>query len=138
MNLAELKMSASIWDRYKGNNSRYSYEKVRSVACSVFNCNVNDFNTVKRKREVVYARMIVAGYLRYSCFYSLTKIGDLLCRDHATILHYLRQLKNHRDTRDKLFVESINEFRKRLIDTGDVRSLKIYSDEKITLSMLRK
>jgi len=42
-----------------------------------------------RKREYVYARCIIANYLRQDGL-TFMKIGYILHRNHATILHYLK------------------------------------------------
>lgn len=74
---------------------RKSVEMVMSV----------DIFTKNRKRRVVEARML-CGLLMRELSYSLKQIGEYLKKDHTTVIHYERTMKN-------------------LIDT-DVNVLKIY------------
>jgi len=58
-----------------------------------------EMNTKSRKREKVYARFVVCRYLRNNGW-SLTKIGEVVNRDHATVIWALKQfelLKNEID-----------------------------------------
>ena len=66
-----------------------------------------DITTKSRKREVVYARFIFYNKLRNSKekYYSFQNIGDYLEKDHATIIHGLKQydiLKEYDDFKEIL------------------------------------
>lgn len=54
-----------------------------------------------RKREIVEARQLFFALLKRDSTYSLASIGKLLNRDHATVLHSLRAV---RDLNDKSFL----------------------------------
>ena len=66
-----------------------------------------DIKSKSRKREIVYARFIFYNKLRNSKerYYSFQNIGDFLGKDHATIIHGLKQydiLKEYDDFKDIL------------------------------------
>ena len=64
-----------------------------------------DITSKSRKREIVYARFIFYNKLRHSKenYYSFKNIADYLNKDHATIIHGLKQydiLKEYDDFKD--------------------------------------
>ena len=66
-----------------------------------------DIKSKSRKREIVYARFIFYNKLRNSKerYYSFQDIGDFLGKDHATIIHGLKQydiLNEYDDFKDKI------------------------------------
>ena len=52
-----------------------------------------DFMEDSRKNDVVMGKVIVAEYLRY-CGLSFERIGNLLHRDHTSIIHYMDIVEN--------------------------------------------
>ncbi len=69
------------------------YEHVKRVVEMVMGVNVI---TKNRKRHEVEARMVYSSMLR-DMGYSLTQIGGVLKKDHTTVIHYLRKLKELTD-----------------------------------------
>lgn len=68
-----------------------------------------------RKYDRALARAVAYEYLR-KCGYSTPAIGEVFCRDHATILHALKALQEWLESGDKkirelhrLFNESMKE-----------------------------
>lgn len=77
-----------------------------------------DITSKSRKRENVYARFIFYNKLRYSKekYYSFQNIADYLNKDHATIIHGLKQydiLKEYDD-----FKEIINKVENEIERSG--------------------
>ena len=68
---------------------RPTLEYFKSVVNNVCGLNIND-NT--RQRDYIYARTMYYGLARKYTFYSLKVIGESVGRDHATVLHALRNL----------------------------------------------
>lgn len=64
-----------------------------------------------RKRELVFARMTIANFLREYTPLSTTEIGALISRDHSTVIHYIKNYKDefrfNKDFRN--FAKSIKE-----------------------------
>ena len=55
---------------------------------TIFKADLKD-SSKRGKRNVVFARIALAEIARYKRGITLTKIGEMLGRDHATICHYL-------------------------------------------------
>lgn len=47
-----------------------------------------------RKRELVFARMTIANFLREYTPLSTTEIDALISRDHSTVIHYIKIYKD--------------------------------------------
>ena len=77
---------------------------VKDVVCEYFNIPLDQFMSVTRKREVVFARqmaMVLSKRLsdKYKFKWSLYTIGfEIGRKDHATVLHALKTIKNLCDT----------------------------------------
>jgi hypothetical protein len=83
-----------------------------------------DVNRKTRLREVVEARNIYFHLCRNNTTKSLAEIGKSVQKDHATVLHGLKQIKNwtsydHRLRQQLLDIESrIVYFKKQVQETG--------------------
>lgn len=65
-------------------------DKIIQTVCKTWNRSLDDVCGKSRKQEVVYTRMTIAHFLRQYTTLSTTEIGNLINRDHATIIHYLK------------------------------------------------
>jgi len=65
-----------------------------------------ELNTKSRKREKVYARFVVCRYLRNKGL-SLTAIGNVINRDHATVLWALKQFELLKNEIDFKYIYSV-------------------------------
>lgn len=100
---------------------------------------VNDFfgfdiSIKSRKRQIVEARMMYAKLMSRYTNFSLSDIGRLIGKDHATIIHYLRNFKNIKkqdqefSTKFDIMSEVYEEFRKAWFDVerfDDKRRIQI-------------
>ena len=84
---------------------------------------VNDFYGIEidekvRRYNYVEARMIYYKLVRDNTHYSLTKIGETVNRDHATVLYGLRQFKDWVETDKELRTdyETLRDRLKKIID----------------------
>lgn len=68
-----------------------------------------------RKRKIVIARMLCYFYLRESG-YTLAYIGEKFGRNHATVLHNLRQLEDDIKTNFRPTIDYLKEFNQLLTD----------------------
>lgn len=78
-------------------------DHAQRVVEMVMGVRVNDNN---RKRQIVEARMMFSSMLR-DMGYSLKEIGTVLKKDHTTIIHYLRKLKELTEVDRSLFKKYI-------------------------------
>ena len=78
-------------------------DHAQRVVEMVMGVRVNDNN---RKRQVVEARMMFSSMLR-DMGYSLKEIGTVLKKDHTTIIHYLRKLRELTEVDRSLFKKYI-------------------------------
>lgn len=64
-------------------------EKILAKTCDVFGVSAEDIRSNKHNRNVFFARVVVAKHLRTLFPLSSTEIGQILCKDHSTVLRYL-------------------------------------------------
>ena len=86
-------------------------DKIIQTVCRKWRVLYSDIRGRCRKRELVFARMTIANFLREYTPLSTTEIGKLIGRDHSTILHYLAtyesEFRFNKDFRN--FAKSIKE-----------------------------
>lgn len=69
-------------------------DKIIQTVCKIWNVSLDDVCSRSRKRELVFARMTIANFLREYMPLSTTKIGMLMCRDHCSVIYYLKTYKD--------------------------------------------
>lgn len=86
-------------------------DKIIQTVCKTWDRSLDDVCGKSRKQDVVYTRMTIAYFLRQYTKLSTTEIGNLINRDHATIIHYLKaydsEFRFNKDFRN--FAERIKE-----------------------------
>jgi chromosomal replication initiation ATPase DnaA len=65
-------------------------DKIIQKTCRKWQVTYTDVLSSSREQELLFARMMIAKFLRQYTGYSLTKIGSLVNRNHSTITHYLK------------------------------------------------
>lgn len=76
--------------------------------CLEFGVNRKDLFTRTRKHEVVVARQLIFYVLyRTSGHLSLSKVGSLFKRHHATVLHSIKQVDMIIETKDILYYNHV-------------------------------
>lgn len=73
----------------------------------VMGVTVEDMKSKTRKQEVVVARQLFESLLKTKEYGSAAAIGNILNRDHATVLHSDKTIRNYVHTRDKKFYKNI-------------------------------
>jgi len=88
-----------IIDDYKY-EKRYNPDLVFSLACRSFGFEPIDRKAVTRKRRVVEARQVAMYYFKKVANHdlALARIGGFFGKDHATVLHAIRTVKNLLET----------------------------------------
>lgn len=81
---------------------------------SKLNVSINEMRSASRKRTIVNARIIFSAILHELTNFSYTHIGQLINRDHATVLYHIRTCRQLIDT-DKNFKAMYNEVKNSII-----------------------
>lgn len=68
----------------------FTHNEILSAVCAAFGIPMKDLLSKSHKRHLFYARVIAAHLLHTHLGLSSTKVGMLLCRNHATVLHYYK------------------------------------------------
>jgi len=92
------------------NRTHVSSEEIINVVCEKFGVERKQLNTQKGKRGIMPLPVI-----RQICFYmldrftnmSLAKIGAEFDKDHATVLHSKKCVRDMKDTKDKDYYQKI-------------------------------
>jgi chromosomal replication initiation ATPase DnaA len=74
-----------------------SFEKVKELIAEY------DLARNCRKREIVYRRQLLIWYLCYNTKMTLSEIGQMFGKDHATVIHSKRIVDDFIKFRDKYF-----------------------------------
>ncbi len=85
-------------------NPVYTYDEILDSVSNSLGIPTNVMKSKTRKQEVVYARFIYMNLSKRNCKgFTLVRCGKVVNRDHATVLHGLKEydnLKNYKDFRD--------------------------------------
>ena len=88
-----------------------SIDYIQRVICDYFKIPIDDIQSKTRKRDIVQARQLAMFFAKKYTKASLSSIGSQIGkRDHATVLHACKTVKNLSET-DKIFrgyVEDLN------------------------------
>ncbi|MDR1408025.1 MAG: chromosomal replication initiator protein DnaA [Tannerella sp.] len=91
-------------------NRQVSIEKIIKVVCAHFNMEESLIQTSSRRREIVLTRQIAMYFAKKYTDCSLSHIGAKIGgKDHATVLHSIKALKNQMETNKSFntMIESI-------------------------------
>lgn len=80
-----------------------------AVACSMYNVTKSKLLSDSRKREIVVPRQILMYYYNVFERMSLSDTGALFGKDHATVLHAKKSVKNMTET-DKMYKKKLYNF----------------------------
>jgi chromosomal replication initiator protein len=97
--------------KFLSRQSILSPEEVLDVISKETYVSIDDIIGKTRKSEAVIARHIFCGVLKNEYKYSLTFIGNILSRDHTTIINAVRQYmyRKHTETEFQLHADNILE-----------------------------
>ncbi len=110
-----LELTAKLITKLVKNSRReFSIEYISKVVCDYFDMSVETIQENTRKREIVQARQIAMFFSKNLTKHSLASIGAQIGnKDHATVLHACKTVKNLRDT-DKSFRQYVEDIEKKL------------------------
>lgn len=92
-------------------------DKIFSVVSKKFNVSVEDIKGVKRNKTIAQARHISIYLIRSITSLPVTAIGDIMSRDHATVLASVNKIKNDCKT-DAALAETINALTEQIKSNG--------------------
>jgi len=78
----------------RNHNSITGIEKKEIFRCINFAFGIPDLTVKSRLRQNVYARHAAANFLNKTIDLTLTYCGEVLNKDHATIIHSVREHEN--------------------------------------------
>ncbi len=98
----------------KNTSKEISVDYIQKVICDYFDMPVDVLKSRTRKREIVQARQLTMYFAKQLTKSSLSTIGAQCGnKDHATVLHAVRTVKNLTET-DKRFRTYVEDLRKKL------------------------
>ena len=99
LDIAKLAMAKLV----AANATINSVENIQTTVANYYNIRVLDMLSPKRNRAVVRARQVAISLAKEITNFSLSRIGDSFGgRDHATVLHSLRKIKELKKTDPQL------------------------------------
>lgn len=84
------------------------FKFVHNISCSINNVDYDSSFTKSRVKDIVSARYMTFAAFRERTHMSLSDIGSVFNKDHATVLHGVKQVSNLSET-DKLYEKKYNE-----------------------------
>lgn len=97
-----------------------SLNKILDEICLVLDVDKGDVYGKSRKREVVEVRVIYSKLAKQNTYFSLEDIGDIINRDHATIIYYVRTHDNLIN-RDEKYTKKWRECRRIVMPLKDIQ-----------------
>ena len=82
----------AIKDYGEVNDDAITPEYIIEYCAKLYNVKKEDIYSEKRNNEIVFARQVCIYIIRELTDYSLSKIGAIFGKDHATILYALKKL----------------------------------------------
>ncbi len=76
--------------------------------CELFNTTIRDIISRKKENEYVIARTLISVFLYHINKYSSNKIGNILNRDHSTIIDKLKKFKYLYETQNPFLITNLN------------------------------
>ena len=105
--------SSVISNAIKTSKKQITFEMIVETVCSFYDVNIDAVYGKTRKREISDARQLVMYLAKELTQLSSTNIGVRLSRDHATVLHSCRTVKE-RLTVDKKLLEDVEKIQNEL------------------------
>ncbi|MGM9811285.1 MAG: chromosomal replication initiator protein DnaA [Muribaculaceae bacterium] len=105
--------SSVISNAIKTSKKQITFEMIVETVCSYYDVNIDALYGKTRKREISDARQLVMYLAKELTQLSSTNIGVRLSRDHATVLHSCRTIKE-RLTVDKKLLEDVEKIKNEL------------------------
>ncbi len=105
-----LKLAASVIDKFvKHTPKEITIDYIQQTVCDHLDISLDQLKSKSRKRETVQARQLAMYFSKQYTNSSLSTIGSKCGnRDHATVLHACKAIRNLVDT-DKKFKQFVNE-----------------------------
>lgn len=101
-------------DLIKNQRKEISIDYIQNVVCDYFKIPIEKVQSKTRKRDIVQARQLAMYFSKQYTNASLQSIGTQIGkRDHATVLHACKTVKNLAET-DKVFKGYVDDLRRKI------------------------
>lgn len=98
----------------KNQQKEISVDYIQNIVCDYFKIPIEKVQSKTRKRDIVQARQLAMYFSKLYTNESLQNIGTQIGkRDHATVLHAFKTVKNLSET-DKVFKGYVEDLRKKI------------------------
>ncbi|HEX6427980.1 MAG TPA: helix-turn-helix domain-containing protein [Niastella sp.] len=94
---------------YKKKESRFSYEEIVNIVCSVTMVPYEEALKNCRKKHLVLTRHLITYYAKMHCRLNSVELADKLNKDHTTILSSLKKINGWMQTGDETICEPIRK-----------------------------
>ena len=99
------------------------FDKIIQIVCEGEEIPFESLVGKNRKMEVVYARQLVMYFAKTMSVGSLAFIGSKFYKDHATVLHSVKTIRNYIET-DRQKREEIKEYSKKFDKVKKIIAIK--------------
>lgn len=86
-------------------------DSILRKSCKITGANYNDLTGGSRKRECAEAKRLFCFFVKRHTQMSLTKIGQFLKINHATVLHHVRKFKDLVEVNDPIISGYLSQLR---------------------------
>lgn len=86
-------------------------EQIIRRICAMANVSYEKVIGKTSTQEVVMVRFIISQYLKETMLITWAEIGRELNKNHATIIHYVKQYYNFKSTKDRVFMKLLDKVR---------------------------
>jgi chromosomal replication initiator protein len=102
----------TLMDLLRSNHKSITIEEIQKKIAEFFNIKVSDMHSIRRLRSLARPRQIAMYFAKKFTQKSLPDIGRSFGgRDHATVIHAVKQIENFIKT-DSKFADEINQLKK--------------------------
>ena len=100
---------------YEQQNKKIGFNKnYLEQASLIFGVSIDKILSTSRARRLVWIRYILYSYLKTVGSMTLTEVGNVLNRDHATVMHGLKKHSDFLVWNDAEFIEMNDYFKERI------------------------
>ena len=100
---------------YDPNNNRTGFNKnYLEHASVIFEVSQKKIKSNSRERKLVWIRYALYNYLKTVGSMTLTEIGKVFNRDHATVIHGIKKHNDFINWNDREYIEMNNYFNERI------------------------
>jgi len=97
---------------------KVTFSKIQKVICSHFKVDFSDIESKSRERKFVIPRQLIAYFCKIYLDETLAEIGNLVNRDHSTVLNSIKVINNYNETL-KGFSDIVGDLNSKIVGGND-------------------